>query len=285
MSVSRLRVSLVIPAYNEESCIGTCLAAIARQTVTPHEVIVVDNNSTDRTVEIARSYPFVRVITEQQQGVVYARDRGLNAACGDIIGRLDADSYLAVDWVAQVRQLFADASIDAATGIVGYRDVSFPALYNMGDRSVRTHTAKRMEAVNEQFLFGANMAIRRTSWLKVRASVCHERRFHEDMDLAVHMSRLGQKIVLAHTMWATISPRQAGAALRPYLQYVWSNATVFKTHNMRSLKHIRRMALIMSCLYLPVHITYRGYNPASQRFSLQYAIQNTIRARTSPLAD
>ncbi len=280
-----LRVSLVIPAYNEEANLADCLHAISKQTVTPFEVIVVDNNSTDNTVAVARSYPFVKLMRERRQGVAYARDRGFNAARGDIIGRLDADSHLASDWVAQVQQLFADLSVDAATGIVGYRDVSFPAVFNSGDRIVRDYLAKRMDAVGEQFLFGANMAVRRTSWLAVRNRVCHERRLHEDMDLAVHMSQLNQKIVLAHRMWATISPRQAGAAPRPYLRYVWSNAEVFKVHEMQSLTYIRRMAVVMSVLYLPIHMLYRGYNPSSQRFSISYAMQHTVRARTSPLAD
>src|SRR5687767_1835934 len=97
---TRLRVSLVIPAYNEESHLRACLDAVAAQTVRPFEVIVVDNNSTDTTVAIARSYSFVAVMHESQQGIVYARNAGFNAARGDIIARIDADTHLSPNWIA-----------------------------------------------------------------------------------------------------------------------------------------------------------------------------------------
>src|SRR5688572_27451257 len=87
-------VSIVIPAYNEEGQLALCLEAIARQTVKPVEVIVVDNNSTDGTVEVAGRYPFVTVLHEWRQGVVHARDCGFDAAKGDIIGRIDAETVM-----------------------------------------------------------------------------------------------------------------------------------------------------------------------------------------------
>ena len=115
---NRLRVSLVIPVYNEESHLAACLDAIAAQTVQPFEVIVVDNNSTDQTVAIAQRYPFVRLLHEKRQGVVFARDRGFTAARGDVIGRTDGDSILAPDWVAEIHRIFANPTVDAASGIV-----------------------------------------------------------------------------------------------------------------------------------------------------------------------
>lgn len=280
-----VRVSLVIPAYNEEPHIADCLDAIAAQTVKPFEVIVVDNNSTDRTAAIARSYPFVKLLREKQQGVVYARDCGFNAARGDIIGRLDADGQLAKDWVACVQQLFSDPGIDAASGIVGYRDVALSRWFNISDRLVRRYLSWKMSSVHESFLYGVNMAIRRTSWERVRAHVCHERRLHEDLDLAAHMSALKQRVVFATSMWATISPRQAAAQPYAFLQYVWANTAVCKEHNMASLRYMNQVALAVSCLYLPIHLMHRGYDPKSQRFSLAYALQNTDKARTSPVAD
>src|SRR5688572_18255306 len=117
-------VSIVIPAFNEESHLRECLESIARQTVQPFEVIVVDNNSTDATAIIAGSFPFATLITEKRQGVMYARDCGFDAACGEIIGRLDADSVIAANWVETVQKLFAaDQDLSAATGTVQYREV------------------------------------------------------------------------------------------------------------------------------------------------------------------
>src|SRR5450755_1248711 len=58
----RPMVSVIVPARNEEACLGTCLESLAAQTGVSFEIIVVDDGSTDRTREIAQSFPRVRVI-------------------------------------------------------------------------------------------------------------------------------------------------------------------------------------------------------------------------------
>src|SRR5689334_10679087 len=103
-----MKTSIVIPVYNEAAQLGACLRAIAQQTVKPLEVIVVDNNSTDGTRAVAEAYDFVTVLEEPRQGVVHARSRGFDAARGDIIARIDADSILPADWLANVETVFGD---------------------------------------------------------------------------------------------------------------------------------------------------------------------------------
>src|SRR5437588_13122192 len=56
------KISIIVPARNEESCLGACLASLTAQTGVPFEVFVVDDHSTDRTREIAASFPGVRVL-------------------------------------------------------------------------------------------------------------------------------------------------------------------------------------------------------------------------------
>ena len=58
-----LTLSIVIPVYNEQDQIKGCLDAIKNQTIAPQEVIVVDNNSNDNSIAIAKKYAFVRIIT------------------------------------------------------------------------------------------------------------------------------------------------------------------------------------------------------------------------------
>ena len=121
-------LSIVIPAYNEENHLRACLDAIARQTVMPDEVIVVDNNSTDKTAEIAREYPFVKVLKEKRQGIVYARNRGFNAANSQFIGRIDSDTRLPRDWVGRVKCFYDDEKHleEALTGGGYFYNVLFP---------------------------------------------------------------------------------------------------------------------------------------------------------------
>lgn len=280
-----LTVSLVIPVYNEESHLAACLEAIARQTVKPYEVIVVDNNSTDQTVAIAHRYPFVKVLHEGRQGVVFARDRGFDAAQGDIIGRTDGDSILAPDWVAEVQRVFTGATVDAASGIVSYRDVGLPQTFGIIDTRIRRYLARRMSVINELFLYGVNMAVRKDAWLAVRTSVCHERRMHEDLDLAIHMAKHRQRIVFAPTMQTSISPRQASANPREFSKYVWSNPRVYAEHGMVAQRYMYPIALFVLSLYLPIKFLYRGYNPDTQRFSLARAFTVTPPERVSPVSE
>gem|GEM_PF-98394 len=100
-------VSVVVPAYNEELWIGRCIAALQQQrTTVPYEIIVVDNNSTDRTAAIAAAMG-VRVIHEPRRGLVYARQAGQNAARGQIVAHTDADSEAPPNWVQEIADTFA----------------------------------------------------------------------------------------------------------------------------------------------------------------------------------
>lgn len=279
------RVSIVIPVYNEEDHLGACLEAIAAQTDKPYEVIVVDNNSSDATVAVAARFPFVKLLHESRQGVVFARDRGFNAAQGDIIGRTDGDSILAPDWVTQVKRTFANPTVDAASGIVTYRDIGLKQVFGTIDQSVRQYLARRMSPIDELFLYGVNMAVRREAWTQVRGLLCHERHIHEDLDLAVHMAKRRQRIVFAPTMLASISPRQASASSREFMAYVWSNPRVYAEHGMVAQRYMYPIALAVMSLYLPIKFLYRGYNPDTQRFSIRRALTVTPPTRVSPVSE
>ena len=112
----RVAISIVIPAYNEEKLIGRCLTSLKNQQFTrPYEIIVVNNNSTDATEKIARSFG-VKVIHEPQQGVVFARQRGLLFAHGAIIAGADCDSEYPPDWLEKIYNHFASNTRVVAAG-------------------------------------------------------------------------------------------------------------------------------------------------------------------------
>src|ERR1700722_5774418 len=109
MNDQRLSVSLVIPAYNEERHLQTCLDSIASQACEPLEVLVVDNNSTDNTAAIAKGYSFVRLVKEPRQGRVFARNAGFEAAKGELIVRVDADTQMPPDWLEHIVKFYSHA--------------------------------------------------------------------------------------------------------------------------------------------------------------------------------
>jgi glycosyltransferase involved in cell wall biosynthesis len=282
--MKRLNVSIVIPAYNEESHLRLCLESVAKQTVQPFEVIVVDNNSTDATAAIARLFPFVRLISESRQGVMYARDCGFDAARGEIIGRLDADSIVEPNWVETIHKVFQDKSVDAATGTVRYREVCLSSVFNAIDFRIRSFMARRCAPLGEQSMQGVNLAIRKSAWEAVKSDVCHERRHHEDLDLSAHLAIAKYKAIFEPRMIVTNTARQADAHPKTFFEYAISNPRTYRIHGLKSSCYMYPITWCVIALYVPIRIAYRSYNPTTGKFSLRHLISPVVVNRVSPVA-
>lgn len=227
-----LTLSIVIPVYNEEHHIKACLDAISKQTEKPDEVIVVDNNSTDCTLELVQKYPFVRILHEKKQGVVFARDKGFNAATSDIIGRIDADTLLPPGWVATVKKLLDDPAYAAVNGPVYYYDMPFSPKNYWIDHQVRIRLYRG--APRAPFLFGSNSALRRSTWEDVRGEICHSRTMHEDLDLAIHVMFADQKIRYDRSLLAGTSARRYDDNLSQWRQYMRMYLHSYRRHGIGS---------------------------------------------------
>lgn len=195
MDKKHIPVSIVIPAYNEERQLGDCLRAIERQTMAPYEVIVVDNNSTDKTAEIAHSFPFVTVVKAQKQGIVFARNAGFDVATGDVIGRIDADITMPSTWVAHISEFYEQPKNQNSvwSGRGYFYNMRFAALVSWGYSLLAFYLNWLL--LGHFTLWGSNMAMRRDHWRKVRSNVHNRTDIHEDLDLAMHMHDAGYKIV------------------------------------------------------------------------------------------
>ncbi len=84
-------MSVIVPAFNAEKFIASALESIFTQDYPHHEVIVVDDGSTDGTAAIAQSYPGVHYFYQPNQGPAVARNKGLAHSTGELISFLDAD--------------------------------------------------------------------------------------------------------------------------------------------------------------------------------------------------
>lgn len=190
MSNNSLTLSIIIPVYNEEGYIGKCLDSIVAQTLKPHEVIVVDNNSVDRTVEIAQEYSFVKVLREERQHQVFAQARGFNEATGDILGRIDADSILPVDWADKVIKAFADdPKLIAVTGGADPYDVPLKWL---GSAIFHGYIYLAGLIAGHRLLWGSNCAIRAAGWQKIKRKVMMRPDIWEDYDMAFCLKSHGE---------------------------------------------------------------------------------------------
>jgi glycosyltransferase involved in cell wall biosynthesis len=179
----KLTLSLVIPVFNEEAYLADCLDAIAAQSEPADEVIVVDNNSTDSTSEIAKKYYFVTLITEKRQHQAFAQKTGFDYASGDILGRIDGDTILPADWVKKVKAEFrADPALQALDG--------GPEPYDVSSKSVavaifRFYHALAGKIAGTKMLWGANTALRAKTWGRISDKVLLRDDIWEDYDLAL----------------------------------------------------------------------------------------------------
>lgn len=233
-----LNVSIVIPAWNEEERIADCLTNATRQTVQPHEVLVVDNRSTDGTCrvveEFIRDHPGspVRLLHQnEEQGLIPTRNYGLNHATGDVLGRVDADCMLKPDWVEVVSGIFTeDPQAMGATGPVTYYDMPARHVSLKGDDRVRRHSYRADGG--QVLLFGSNMALRASAWRQIADEVCQDRSdvMHEDIDVSLHLLGKGMRTVYSKRMICGISARRMDTSFKSFHAYMKRFRNTFEAH-------------------------------------------------------
>ncbi|MCA9349342.1 glycosyltransferase family 2 protein [Candidatus Saccharibacteria bacterium] len=195
-------LSLVIPCYNEQAYLPACLSAIIPQLLPGDELIVVDNNSTDKTSQLATKYG-AKVIQEQRQGQVFAQDTGFKTAINQFLVRLDADTILPGDWLARVRQHFAQGAL-AVSGPARPRDVQFQRLSQF---MVHLSFYSFRLIIGGFPMFGSAYAIRKTTWQTCQPGLHRLPNIWEDMELGIVLHKLGLQVVYDKQLVASVSAR------------------------------------------------------------------------------
>jgi hypothetical protein len=204
MTVAVANVSVIVPTLNEEKYLSRCLNSLRGQLYSkPFEIIVVDGGSHDGTVRIAKDLAD-KVLLEPNRPVGAARNLGAEAAEGDILAFIDADTVASKNWLSVIEQAFADKTIVGVTG------PTFP--YNGGIRDQITYRLwtiflqRILLSAGMPHVIGFNCAYRKNLFLKVggfdEVSV-----MSEDIRLASKMRRLG-RILFEQHMSAMTSPRR-----------------------------------------------------------------------------
>ncbi|MET0976253.1 MAG: glycosyltransferase family 2 protein [Leifsonia sp.] len=181
-------LSVVIPALDDAEMLERCLAALNDQLLSATEIIVVDNGSTDATADVARAAG-ARVVFEPVRGIWPAAATGYDAATGDIIARLDADSVPPPDWLAHIEAEFVTSpDVDAVTGPGEFYDGN-PLVAAAGQvLYIGGYFWSMSIWLGHPPLFGSNFAMRREVWMRVRSDVHRTRAdVHDDLDISFHL--------------------------------------------------------------------------------------------------
>jgi glycosyltransferase involved in cell wall biosynthesis len=189
-----MQISLVIPAHNEEAYLGGCLdSVLAHAAGRFHEIIVVDNASSDRTAEVARRRPGVRVVHEAAKGLTKARQRGFEEATGEYIAYIDADTRMPSNWLDIAERVFA-ANPDAVvlSGPGKYWDA--PLMHRAILSAFWWATAPLSYRMIGYMVYGAHFIARRDAIAAIGGFNRSIEFYGEDTDLARRLSGVGKVI-------------------------------------------------------------------------------------------
>jgi glycosyltransferase involved in cell wall biosynthesis len=226
-----MKTSVIIPVFNEEKYIANCLTHLVNQTIKPDEVIVVDNNCVDKTIDIVKKFKnklSIKIIKEKRQGIIFARNTGFNNAKGDIYIRTDADSQHQKNWIERIKKNFEhNKKIDGLTGPVVFFDLPLKSpVYS----KILIYIFK---LITGTFPFwGPQMIITKNGWRKVVNKLCiDEKKVHEDFDLAIHFFKSSLKIYYDSKLIAYVSGRRIKKnPFSFFVEYPWRLIKMILSH-------------------------------------------------------
>ncbi len=204
-------VSVVIPAYNEEKYLPSCLESIKKQDYTAkYEVIVVDNASTDNTAKIAR-YWGAKVVYESKRSPACARQKGVEAATGEIIAFIDADTQAPACWLSTIISRFVrQPETVVISGPYAYCDagsIARIASYVGNFINIIIDHLFRKVFRKGGAIWGCNFAVRRSALLKVGGFDTSIKFYGEEYELSLRLKRAGKGRIMPRLFVLTSARR------------------------------------------------------------------------------
>lgn len=190
MKQQQPHVSVVIPAFNEEDYLGATLESLHKQDyVGTYEIIVVDNNSTDATAAVAKSFG-ARVVSEKNPGVCHARQKGTTAAKGEIVISTDADTTFSPTWLSTIASGFADPAVIAVAGPCRFIDppywgTVYPRILFGGVSKLARYTN------GPAYVTATNTAFRKSAWVGYNTQLTQG---GDELDLLRNLKKQGKVI-------------------------------------------------------------------------------------------
>jgi glycosyltransferase involved in cell wall biosynthesis len=190
-----MRFSIIIPAYNAEKTLSSCLASLTDQSLSKElfEVIVVDDGSTDSTSKIAGQFN-IHYIYQANQGPAAARNRGARDAKGDIILFTDSDCIPDHYWIQQMTRPFSAPDVIAVKGAYKTRQRELVARFAQAEFEDRYDLLKKRSIIDMIDTYSA--AFRKDVFLNIGG---FDQSFpvanNEDTDLSYRLAAKGYKLV------------------------------------------------------------------------------------------
>jgi glycosyltransferase involved in cell wall biosynthesis len=187
-------ISVYIPAYNVARFLPRSIESLLAQTLSPAEILVIDDGSRDNSAELAARYPAVRLIRhERNRGLAAARNTAFRAARSELVGSLDADCIAAPDWLANLAPHLGDREIAGVGG-----SLAEGVQVSVADRWRRAHMPQEWGPAsirNPKFLYGCNNLFRKSAVLEAGGYNEAMRTNGEDCDLSGRLRAQGWQLI------------------------------------------------------------------------------------------
>ena len=214
-----MKISVVIPALNEEKLLPNTLASLNALDRKPDEIIVIDASSTDLTVKVAEKMG-AKVVTVPKSTIGFSRQQGIEQATGDVIAFTDADAVLPHDWLNRIERALNKPNVVGYFG--GFRVFDGPPFYRFYINVIQPIVNRIMF-----FLFkmpmatGQNMAFYKKTALAV-GGIPTNYQMAEDIEIARRLMTAGN-IVFTQSEYVSASGRRGfekGLFLRVFKVFI-----------------------------------------------------------------
>ena len=246
------KVSIVIPAYNEQENIAACLKSIFSSNYPEKniEVLVIDDGSNDKTKEIVKGFKGVRLLEQNHLGKVEALNNGFRSASNEHVITIDADTVLDKNAITELMARFTDSKIGAVTGVAKIKNknmwlCSFQNIEYMYNCFIR-------EAFSGLFrlspgICGALTCYRKSIVQKIGGFT--KNTAAEDFDVSMHIKKNGYDVVATNkAVGHTIAPHTVKGLFKQRIR--WAKGIlqgVIKHRDMiGSKKHGKAISLLLS---------------------------------------
>lgn len=190
-------LTVYIPCFNVEKYIDTSICGLLSQTRPPDEILVIDDGSTDRSIEIASKYP-VRVIRhEHNRGLAAARNTAFANATHELVGAIDADVFTEPDWLERLLAHFDEERVVGVGGRLIEQFHAAPAdawrsihlCQDMGEKRID------MEWPTNRRLGGFGTILKKSVVAEAGGYNESYRTNYEDVDICERLLRAGHKLI------------------------------------------------------------------------------------------
>jgi glycosyltransferase involved in cell wall biosynthesis len=201
-------ISVIVPTYNEEASITTCLKSLCDQTLArdEYEIIVVDGNSSDHTRELAKQYAD-QVFIQTSKKVGGARNDGVMRAKGEIVATTDADCIIPPNWIEIIKRDFEKKNCVQLYGTVYPIENGIKSMMSL----ILANTLSRLGYYSRLFYYtlGCNTAFDKEAFIKAGMYRCIDA--GDDVEIALRMKKLGKVNFDSHM--------RVGFSMRRYQQF------------------------------------------------------------------